>query len=409
MATQTITQTSMIHLRAEPPAKEAAKLVDPFSYAGEVFGDGPGSDYPWADFLPHNPTRTQSDPPLAPFEHVDRAQFAAPNSARLRAFVDARGGKVRDLGIAMGTVVESIKLEELGTDERDDLALLVAERGVVFFRAQHTLTAEAQRELGQHFGPLHKHPTYAVPRRDGFDDMIVIYTDKNSRPDPYAFSRAELFHSDVTYELQPPGPTILRLLVTPEVGNDTLWSSGYALYSSLSKPFQLYLDSLYAIHTGHNQAASRAATVAVPRRAPIETVHPVVRVHPVTGIKSVFVNPGFVTRIVGVPKHESDFVLDFLKQGFAQQTDATTRWHWEAGDVAIWDNRMVNHSATFDAYPSTRHGLRVTPQAERPLSVAEYEKGGKKAKDWVEERYKKLGITGPHADAGKSIKSGYRD
>lgn len=214
----------------------------------------------------------------------------------------------------------------------------------------------------------------------------------------------------MTYEVQPPGPTILRLLLTPEVGNDTLWSSGTALYSSLSKPYQTYLESLSALHTGHNQAASRVGTTAIPKREPIETVHPVVRVHPVTGQKAIFVNPGFVTRIIGVPKAESDNVLAFLRDGFAQQTDATVRWRWEAGDVAIWENRTVVHSATFDSYPSVRHGLRVTPQCERPLSVKEYEdKTGKKAVDWIEERYAKLGISGPKRDEGKTLNGGFRD
>lgn len=148
----------------------------------------------------------------------------------------------------------------------------------------------------------------------------VIYTDKNSRPDLYAFSRAELFHSDVTYELQPPGATILRLITTPEVGNDTLWSSGYNVYSQLSEPYQKYLESLSAIHSGHNQASSRTGIVNIPLREPIETIHPVVRVHPVTGLKAVFVNPGFVTRLVGVPKAESDATLAFLRDSFAQQT-----------------------------------------------------------------------------------------
>ena len=133
----------------------------------------------------------------------------------------------------------------------------------------------------------------------------------------------------------------------------------YNVYSSLSRPYQLYLESLSAIHTGYNQAASRTTEVHIPLRQPIETVHPVVRVHPVTGLKSVFVNPGFVTRIVGVPKAESDMTLAFLRDCFAQQTDATCRWRWETGDVACWDNRVVNHSATFDAYVSSERFRRA--------------------------------------------------
>jgi sulfonate dioxygenase len=94
----------------------------------------------------------------------------------------------------------------------------------------------------------------------------------------------------------------------------------YALYSSLSKYFQTYLESLKALHSGFNQAASRTAVTAIPRREPIETAHPVVRVHPVTGWKAIFVNAGFVTRLIGVPKAENDAVLAFLKDSFAQQT-----------------------------------------------------------------------------------------
>lgn len=229
--------------------------------------------------------------------------------------------------------------------------------------------------------------------------------------------------------MQPPGTTILRLLVTPEVGNDTLWSSGTALYSSLSRPYQQYLESLTALHSGHNQAASRTGAAPIPRREPIETLHPVVRVHPVTGHKAVFVNPGFVTRIVGVPKAESDHTLSFLKDGFAQQSDAMVRWRWEAGDVALWEvswvwaagmrkealltrwqNRTTVHSATMDAWPTTRHGLRVTPQAERPESVAEYEaRSGRKAVDAGQERYARLGIDGPRRDDGKGLSGGFRD
>nr|ODN94406.1 alpha-ketoglutarate catabolism dioxygenase [Cryptococcus depauperatus CBS 7855] len=400
-------------------AEAKPATVNPFDYVGEVLGAGPGADYPHADFLPYNPPRSESDPPLPFYNIEDRGHHADPNAARLRTFVEARGGKVKDLLVAIGTVIEgdNVKLEDLGQDERDDLqmlmayrALLVAQRGVVFFRNQHTLTVEKQRELGQHFGPLHKHATYAVPRRGDLDDVVVVYADRDSRPDLYAFSRAELFHSDVTYEVQPPGTTILRLLTAPSVGNDTLWSSGYAVYSSLSKPFQEYLESLSAIHSGFEQASSRTGFARVPRREPIETIHPVVRVHPVTGLKSVFVNPGFVARLVGVPKAESDLVLSFLKDCFAQQTDGTVRWSWQEGDVAIWDNRVCNHSATFDAYPSLRHGLRVTPHGEKPLSVQEYEEIYQKpGKDWLDERFKTLGITGPAKDDGKSKKRAFRD
>nr|KIR88806.1 alpha-ketoglutarate catabolism dioxygenase [Cryptococcus tetragattii IND107] len=409
-------EVTEVQVTSSPKLEETTEMkdgvaVNPFNYVGEVLGAGPGADYPYAEFLPHNPPRTQSDPPLPFYDIEDRGHRAHPNAARLRAFVEARGGKVKDILVAIGTVIEGdVKLADLGEAEKDDLALLVAQRSVVFFRNQQSMTIEQQRELGKHFGPLHTHATYATPRRGDLDDVVVVYSDRDSRPDLYAFSRAELFHSDVTYEVQPPGTTMLRLLTTPEVGNDTLWSSGYAVYSSLSKPFQQYLESLSAIHSGFDQASSRTSFSKIPRREPIETIHPVVRVHPVTGMKSVFVNSGFVTRLVGVPKAESDMVLSFLKDCFAQQTDATVRWSWAPHDIAVWDNRVCLHSATFDAYPSLRHGLRVTAHGEKPLSVEEYEEIYQKpAKDWIEERFKTLGITGPARDDGKTKKKAFRD
>jgi hypothetical protein len=113
-------------------------LSNPTDHQGETFGQGPGADYPYPDFLreftsfcglgqldlcpAHNPTRTQSDPPLPMFDIVDRGHRADPDCARLRAFVEARGGKVKDLGISSGAVVEgNVKLEELGEEEKDDL------------------------------------------------------------------------------------------------------------------------------------------------------------------------------------------------------------------------------------------------------------------------------------------------
>jgi hypothetical protein len=119
----------------------------------------------------------------------------------------------------------------------------------------------------------------------------VVYSASSSpRPDP--FPSLDLWHSDVSYELQPPSTTSLKLLIGPEAGGDTLWSSGYALYSSLSPGLQIYLEGLSALHSAVTQAdGARASRIPI-RREPIETVHPVIRVHPATGWKSVYVNPG---------------------------------------------------------------------------------------------------------------------
>jgi sulfonate dioxygenase len=194
--------------------------------------------------------------------------------------------------------------------------------------------------------------------------QTVVYSTSSPHSDP--FPSIDLWHSDVSYELQPPSTTSLKLLTGPEAGGDTLWSSGYALYSSLSLGLQVYLEGLTALHSAVAQAdGARAAGIPV-RREPIETVHPVIRVHPATGWKSVYVNPGgcsltptpptgrlpaiftphgigFTRRIVGVPKAESDAILAFLFAQISQNHDFQVRFKWEPNDVAIWDNRVSFH------------------------------------------------------------------
>jgi len=269
-----------------------------------------------------------------------------------------------------------------------------------------------QLELGRHFGRLHKHATTPVPKEEGLEEVHLVYNDSSRRPDATAFSKLELWHSDVTYELQPPSTTSLKGITIPTVGGDTLFSSGYALYSSLSPQFQKYLEGLSAVHSAVAQAVGARNAGTHVRREEIETVHPVVRVHPVTGWKSVYVNPGFTRRIVGVPKTESDWVLRFLFSQISDNPDFQVRFRWERDSIAIWDNRIVTHSATFDFWPQRRHALRVTPHGERPLSVAAYEqKFGKEAKDRQVEIYRELGVELDleKNDSGKSISKGYND
>lgn len=121
----------------------------------------------------------------------------------------------------------------------------------------------------------------------------VVYSENNRRVrDPSQFSKLQLWHSDVSYERQPPSTTSLKVLTGPDYGGDTLWSSGYALYSSFSRGFQVYLEGLSALHSAVAQADGARASGLPVRREPVETIHPVVRVHPVTGWKSIYVNPG---------------------------------------------------------------------------------------------------------------------
>jgi sulfonate dioxygenase len=343
-------------------------------------------DYLFNDYAPYFPEVNWE--PLTEQKVDERALHADPDKKALFG----AASKVTDLTPAIGTVVSGIDLRNLTSQQKDELALLVAERGVVVFHDQ-AMNIEEQLELGRHFGPLHKHATTAMPKQSGLEEVHVVYTDGKRRPDVAAFSKFELWHSDVTYEVQPPGVTSLKVIVSPPVGGDTHWSSGYALYSSLSPGMQKYLEGLSALHSAIPQAeGSRAAGTHV-RREPIETIHPVVRVHPATGWKSIFVNPGFTKHIIGIPKAESDAILHFLFKQIGENPDFQARIRWKRNSIAFWDNRIVTHSATFDFYPHRRHALRVTPHGERPLSVEEYERAtGKKGRDRQYVIWEKLGL-----------------
>ncbi|KAI0749662.1 TauD-domain-containing protein [Daedaleopsis nitida] len=405
VATETITNQDVT---PKAPAKasngsQAVKLFNPF-YSPTNGADGNDGDYKYAKYKPRFPDVKWE--PLTEFPVTDRAQFA---DAEKKSLLSA-ASQVTHLTPTIGTELLGIDLRQLTDAQKDELALLVAERGVVFFRDQE-ISIQEQLELARHFGPLHKHATTPVPREPGLEEVHVVYTDGSRRPDPSAFSKIDLWHSDVSYELQPPSTTSLKVITGPPYGGDTLWSSGYALYSSFSPGFQKYLEGLSAVHSAVAQADGARAAGQTVRREPIETVHPVVRVHPVTGWKSIYVNPGFTRRIVGVPKAESEAILSLLFHQIADNPDFQVRFRWQPNSIAFWDNRIVTHSATFDFFPHSRHALRATPHGERPTSVADYEAAkGAPARDWQREQWARQGIAlASEPGAAASRPRGYND
>ena len=146
----------------------------------------------------------------------------------------------------------------------------------------------------------------------------------------------------VTYELQPPAYTSLKLLSAPPRGGggDTVWTSQYAVDDSLSSQMQKYLEGLTALHTSALQAQGSRALGRPVRRDPVTTEHPIIRTNPVTGWKSVFFNPGFVTDIVGVPKVESNAIINYLNEIISTTQEIHVRFQWRKNDVAFWDNRV---------------------------------------------------------------------
>ncbi|KAG6894142.1 hypothetical protein C0992_007350 [Termitomyces sp. T32_za158] len=400
MAPVAVEEVTIADTKAQQKIRE--QIVNPFY--SPYTGDDGDNLYRFAEFKPTFPKIDW--PPLTEVKVTERGLLADPSKQNLFGAVQ----KVKHLTPTIGTEILGIDLRQLSDAQKDELALLVAERGVVFFCDQE-IDIHQQLDLARHFGPLHKHATTPIPR-NGLEEVHVVYNDASRRPDPAAFSKLELWHSDVSYEIQPPSTTSLKVITGPEVGGDTLWSSGYALYSSLSPGLQTYLEGLTALHSAVAQAeGSRAAGLHV-RRQEIETIHPVVRVHPATGWKSVYVNQGFTRRIIGVPKAESDAILSFLFHQISENPDFQVRFKWEPNSVAIWDNRIVTHSAIFDFWPETRHALRATPHGEKPISVADYEREtGKQAKDRQLVIWEQHGIKAQQNVDGtsKSKKRGYND
>ncbi|KAL8807959.1 MAG: hypothetical protein Q9182_000425 [Xanthomendoza sp. 2 TL-2023] len=307
-----------------------------------------------------------------------------------------------DYNPKIGTEIHGVNLATLTDAQKNDLARLISIRGVVFFRNQTDLDIDAQRQLGAYFGKLHKHATTAVPRRAGLEDVHVVFTNGDAKDQRAVFSPTFLWHSDVTYEIQPPSYTSLKLISGPPRGGggDTLWSSQYAAYDLLSAPMQKYLESLSALHSAQIQADGSHAAGRAVRRDPITTKHPLIRTHPVTEWKSLFFNPGFVTSIVGIPKAESDAIIAYLNEIISTTQEIHVRYQWQKDDVAFWDNRICNHSASYGFTGHRRHAVRVASQAERPV----FDPAGKSQEEELNARFSL-----PNVDKDGARQSNYND
>lgn len=228
---------------------------------------------------------------------------------------------------------------------------------VLFFRDQE-LTLEQHKAFGRLWGELHVHPS--VPSLEGHPEVLLIRTDENSKR-----AAGYGWHTDVSCEAEPPAGSILRLEQVPESGGDTLFASMYAAYEGLSDHWQGFLSSLSAVHENEH-VHGRPGYGAMEGREFRKNEHPVVRTHPETGRKALYVNSGFTTRIRGMRPNESRATLGFLYEHI-QHPDFHCRFSWQPNSIAFWDNRCAQHHATFDYYPQVRHGYRVTVAGDRPF------------------------------------------
>jgi alpha-ketoglutarate-dependent taurine dioxygenase len=150
---------------------------------------------------------------------------------------------------------------------------------------------------------------------------------------------ASRWHTDLVHERQPAGITHLHNDTVPPVGGDTLWASGYAAYEKLSPDFRKIIDGKYAVYRSAHPYLDKENPSAGPKY--IERTHPLVRVHPATGWKALWVNRAMTDRIVGLDKAESDLILGYLYDVYEKNVDIQVRFRWTPGTSALWDNRIT--------------------------------------------------------------------
>ena len=233
---------------------------------------------------------------------------------------------------------------------------------VLFFRGQD-LTIEQHKAFGRLFGELHIHPARDRNGIEGHPEILHVKAGPESTR-----VNGDDWHSDVSCDAEPPMGSILRLFEVPPSGGDTLFANMYAAHDALSAPMQAFLSGLTAVHDGGPNYVDRARRAGIykPDKVFPAHEHPVVRTHPETGRKALFVNRIFTQSIVGVTREESRAILDFLFQHIARP-DFQCRFRWEKDSVAFWDNRCTLHHAMWDYYPEVRQGYRVTIKGDRPV------------------------------------------
>ncbi|KAL8793244.1 MAG: hypothetical protein Q9195_004180 [Heterodermia aff. obscurata] len=295
-------------------------------------------------------------------EHKDPGARADPKKSSLFSAAE----KVVDLTTHIGTEVVGLQLKDLTDQQKDELGLLIAERSVVFFRDQD-ITPQQQKELGEWYGEIEIHPQ--APQVPGIAGVSVIWPDLQATERKVDFRNpggASRWHTDLVHEKQPAGVTHLHNDTVPPIGGDTLWASGYSAYEKLSPDFRKIIDGKKAVYRSAHPYLDRDDPNSGPKY--LERVHPLVRVHPATGWKALWVNRAMTVRIVGLDKAESDLILGYLYDVFERNVDIQVRFRWTPRTSALWDNRITIHNASWDyggAFP--RHGTRVTALAEEPF------------------------------------------
>lgn len=275
--------------------------------------------------------------------------------------------EVQRLAGRIGALIGGIDLNtSLSGEQVGHIRQALLANKVVFFRGQN-LDSEGQLSFAARFGPL----TIAHPTLESAKDEPNLF-----ELDSLEGARANYWHTDVTFTDRPPTASVLRAVLIPPVGGDTIWANTVTAYSDLPESLRALAASLRAIHTNdHDYGRKLRRETGAPsaRRADrftsklFETEHPVVRVHPETSERSLLLG-GFARQIVGLTSAESADLIRTMQQ-YVTRPENTVRWRWQAGDVAMWDNRATQHYGVHDYGDEHRVVHRVTVAGEVPVGV----------------------------------------
>jgi taurine dioxygenase len=251
--------------------------------------------------------------------------------------------QVKRLAGALGAEVRGLRLDALDDAGFAAVQALLLEHLVLFFPDQH-LSIDDHVAFGRRFGPLEAHPNLKNPYTQHPELFELAATHGGV---------ADEWHTDLTFRPDPAVLSVLQIRKVPAVGGDTQWASLYAAYEELSAPKQALCEGLTALHD------------ALPHNHPEQmAVHPVVRVHPLTGRRALYVNEHFTRRLVELNATESDTLLRYLTRWVANPR-FTVRYRWQEGTIAIWDNRCTQHFVLND-FEGERIIQRVTVMGDRP-------------------------------------------
>ncbi|MFT6016957.1 MAG: taurine dioxygenase [Patiriisocius sp.] len=257
--------------------------------------------------------------------------------------MSSKNWNIRRLSGSLGAEITRVDLTEANDAMIEEIKAALCEHMVLFFPGQSLNTAQ-HVALGRYFGELEGHPNLSNPI-DGYPEIFELTASEGGVADEW--------HTDITFQEQPALMSILKMVKCPDVGGDTMWTNLCQAFNELSEPMQQLCEGLTALHD------------ALPHNRPDQmAIHPVVRVHPVTGKKTLYVNEHFTRRIVETNATESEMLLSYLT-AWVKNPRFTVRYKWTEGTIAMWDNRCTQHFVLND-FDGERVIQRVTVMGDQP-------------------------------------------